>query len=1120
MSVRASKPALLGRLQAGHQVIEASAGTGKTYTLQRLVADLVIAGTPLERILVVTFTDKATQELLTRIREYLQLLLNQDTDDEAAPFWEIDEQGRAHLAQALRTFERATIATIHGFCRQVLQEAALEGKTLFDRELVDERGLFARAFRHALAHDFTQHPAPCQLLEASLAEGERVETIEQELWNVHTDGGLLLPTLATWAAWIGAFDPAWFADLNPLLALWKQAGIHANTLKAAKEGLPRLGTALQKATSDFQRAQAFEVKGATSIWKAAAQMAAVPGDHGPLQAWLAAADASRLEVSTLRVHCFLPAVHAAEHRLMQEEGLFTFHSMIQGVAEALAAPDGEALAQRLRSRYDLALVDEFQDTDPLQWEIFQRLFDQHDRRLILIGDPKQAIYGFRGGDLPTYQRACRQLLQGAEPQRLEHNFRSTPAIIDAYNHLLSGDGSGSFFRDAALYPRPVGCGRPGLQAWVGAAPVTPVDVLVLDTLTGGQGLWRRLAQEIARRIQQTVAAGLHFGEPGHLRTLGYGDVQVLVGKAAEGELMARALRAEGIPCAFYKQKGLYQTREAEEWLDALRAVAEPRNRSFQVRAFLSAFFGYDLEDLRRLPAMPDDHPALQRLVAWGLLAQQQRFGEMFETMLEESGLVCRLLLCETGQRALVNFRHIAEGLVGMASRRCLTLEDLIRQLERWRQGFEKPAGEDGELQRLEGDRNAVQILTLHAAKGLEAPIVAIFAFGKAKSSSLRRFHENGERCLSLGAASPQRLAQAKEEARDEQERLLYVGLTRAQAKLILCAFDQRKKDGELAKLHSPYDALNARLVALRSQREELFAWEELQGLGNTPPEETPRRLPLETVLPPLPAPLAPWDYAAMAQAARPFFTTSFTALQNHLEAEEPYRGDPDQPGLLVAPGDLPKGTRSGRVLHELLEWADLSTLETAETWCRRPEVRAQILATLEVHGLSKNLHLKVAEVVHAALTTDLPLAWGGSLQVNRAERVARELDFLARFLEADIHPEERDLLKGSIDVLCEQGGRIYLLDWKNSLLPDYEWSTLQATVDQHYRLQAQVYLQAVLACFGLHDEAAYEARFGGILYVFLRGLPRQGTWSIRPTWTEVQGWKADLQRLHQEVAHG
>ena len=1115
MIVRIAKPALLEELGSGHRVIEASAGTGKTFTLQRLVADLVLSGTPIERILVVTFTEKATQELLTRIRGYLQQMLEQRRDDAEGPFWEVGDPERERLAAALRGFERAPISTIHGFCRQVLQEAALEGGTLFDRELVDERGLFGRAFRQALARDFTRDPKHCQILEASLAEGDRVEALEEELWSVHNDGGRLLPSLEEWEAWMGALDEAWFADAEGITAAWGAARVHASTLASARKALGALGAALKGATSDWERAQAFEVQGIASLWKATTKLSELPGEHGPLHEWLLQGGSAFLSPRALRAHQFLGPVRAAQQRLAQDEGLFTFHGMIQGVLEALEAPDGETLAQRLRDRYDIALVDEFQDTDPLQWRIFRRIFLREDRRLILIGDPKQAIYGFRGGDLPTYQQACRELLQGAEPRRLELNFRSTPDVIQAYNHILCGDGPESFFREAGLYPHPVGCGRPGLQA-LGAdgRPIRPVDVLVLDTLKGGQGLWRRLAQQLARRIQDTVEGGLHFGEAGGTRRLGYGDVQVLVGKASEGELMARALRAEGVPCAFYKQKGLFQTREAEEWLALLRAVEAPRDRSLQVKAFLSAFFGYDLEALRRLPAMAEDHPALQRLLAWGALAQQHRFGEMLDAMLEESGLVRRLLLCETGYRSLVNHRHIAEALLGLASRRRVTLQDLVRQLDRWKRGLEKPSEEDGELQRLEGDRNAVQILTLHAAKGLEAPIVAIFAFGKPKASSLRRFHRGGERCLCLGEAPEPFAKQASQEALDEQERLLYVAMTRAQAKLILCAFDQRDSKQKLARLQCAYDALNKRLVELQGTREELFAWERLEALGATPMDESTPRLPGDAPLPALPPSPAEWDYPGLARAARPFLTTSFSALQDRIEAgEAPNQGDRDQPGIRPPSGELPKGTHSGQVLHELLEWADLQELGDPEAWSRRLEVRTRIQETLERHGISSSFETRVAQVVHGALTSELPLAWGGSLRVSGCGRVLRELDFLARFLETG-----RDLLKGSIDVLCEREGRLFILDWKNSLLPDYEWATLQEAVERHYRLQAQVYLQAVLACFGIEDEAAYEARFGGILYVFLRGLPDRGTWSIRPSWSEVQAWKRDLERIHREVA--
>ncbi len=1117
MIVRASKPALLERLKSGHQVIEASAGTGKTFTLERLVADLVLSGTPLERILVVTFTDKATQELLTRVRSYLQGLLDQRTDDGESPFWEIDDSERIILTNALRSFERATISTIHGFCRQVLQESALEGKTLFDRELVDERALFGRAFRHALAYTFTQVPEHRQILETSLAEGNTVEDIESELWSIHTDGGTLLPAFEPWQRWVSAYSPTLVEGYGPLLAAWKNAKI---TCTAANNRLQEILPSLLTATNSFQVAQAFDIEKLQDLWKATKALPQAPGSHAPLQAWLLQGEFAVLNPKTLRAHVFLPIVREVLNQMAQDQGLFTFNSMIKGVVEALDAPEGKDLAQRLRSRFDVALVDEFQDTDPLQWTIFKRIFLQEDRRLILIGDPKQAIYGFRGGDLPTYQDACKEILGENKPQRLELNFRSTPDVIEAYNHILCGDGPNSYFRDGNLYPNPVGCGCKDRQALVGTTPIKPVDVMVLDSKDGGMRLWRRLARQVAQRIKRTVESRISFGDPDKMRTLGYGDVQVLVGKTSEGELIAKALRCEGIPCAFYKQKGLFQTREAEEWLDLLRAVADPRDRSLQLRAFLSAFFGYDLEDMRRLPDLAEEHPALQRLLAWSSLAQQHRFGEMLDAMLEESGLLRRLLLSETGYRSLVNFRHISEALLGVASRSRVTLQDLIRQLDHWRRGVEKPPAEDGELQRLEGDRNAVQILTLHAAKGLEAPIVAIFAFGRPRASSLRRFHQNKtERCLCLGNAPTSMSDAAKTETEDENQRLLYVGLTRAQAKLILCAFDQRTRNGEIEKLRCAYDALNPRLVNLQGQREDLFSWERVEGLVKSSLDLGSPRLPVEVMLPLVPTTGPAWNYAGLAKAARPFITTSFSSLQERIEADEALlKGDRDQPGIRPLIGDLPKGMPSGRAMHELLEWADLSTLGALEEWSQRPEVISRIQETLTLHGIPLTFEAKAAEIVHTGLTSELPLAWGGSLQIASADRVLREADFLARFLDAKRFPKDHDLLKGSIDVLCEHDGKLYILDWKNSLLLDYEWQTLQESVDHHYRLQAQVYLQAVLACFHIHDEDTYEAEFGGILYVFLRGLPNKGTWSIRPTWAEVQAWTRELERIHKEVA--
>ncbi len=1118
---RLEKPDLVAALRHPHDVIEASAGTGKTYTLERLVADAVLSGTRLERLLVVTFTDKAAQELRTRVRAFLEGIL-QGSHPEApadAPLaWELDAQALGRVSEALRSFDRATLSTIHGFCRTILQETALASGTLFQRELADERALFGRAFRQCLARRFAIDPQDRILLQAACAAGWSMEDLEDLLWQAHSDGGELMPRPQDWemarANWDLTPD-----DADAILATWKAVKVHASTHKSAAESLSRLlGLLANPNLPCFEVALGWKDIGTGPLGKACEKVLATEVDPGPAlrlaQVMRPLVEAAPTPESVL-AHAFLPALREAVDHLCQTEGLFTFSAMIQDVANALEGPNGDALAARIAARYDLALVDEFQDTDPRQWAIFRRLF-RDTGRLVLIGDPKQAIYGFRGGDLATYRAACADLLQERPPLRLERNFRSTPEVIDAYNHILAG-----MFTDAGAYPAPVGCGRPDLRATVDGAGIIPVDLLWVDTTSGGTRLWKQVARALARHLKGLKEARIQFGAPGKTRTLGYGDMQVLVGKKGEGELVARALRAEGIPTAFYKQKALLRTLEAQEWLDLLRAVADPQNRSRQARALLTRFFACGLQDLRGLAELPEDHPAIAFLMEGQALARTGHLEDLPGFLLEASGLPGRLLLCQQGLRALVNFRHLGEVLAQRA-RQGLELDDLIRQLDRWVRDLEGAPSEDGDLQRLEGEGDAVQILTLHASKGLEAPIVVPFAFGKGASSALHRYHADRKRRVHLGtlptwAGNDDGTLVCNLTAREddeERQRLLYVGLTRAQAKLVLFVFDQRNKDGSGKRLDGPYEVLNRRLRDMEHVPAHLFTrvdlpWTHLSRLEEPP---APDLAGLE-----LPTPPEGWtpDFEALRRQARPWITTSFTALHDRLGGDEALetRGDQDQPGLPPPPADLPRGTHVGQALHELLEWVDLDEVASANAaiWSTRPEVQGQVLDTLALHGLEARFAPRITELVHHALTSPL----GPVPPLVQANHVLRELDFHARFTEG--HP---DLLKGSIDALFETDGRAYILDWKSNHLADYGPQALDACVQASYRLQAQVYTQATLAFLGIEDEDGYVQRFGGILYVFLRGLPNEGVWFLKPTWAEVQVWKHELAVLHGEVVRG
>ncbi|MDP1832189.1 MAG: UvrD-helicase domain-containing protein [Geothrix sp.] len=1111
--IRVPRPAVLDRIPRPFAVLEASAGTGKTYTLEHLVLDRVLEGIPLEQILVVTFTEKAALELRARVRARLAWMLEPAALDSGdGPWWILDEGARARLRQARGALERAPISTIHSFCQRVLQESALERRSLFDEAQADARQLFDRAWREQLRRASGGDPALRELLGEALADGQTVEGLEDLLWQAHRERARLLPDLEAAEAHRQAFPPG--LDPQAIGAGWAAAKVHAGTLKAATGRLAPFLDLLPRSAYAF--ASGLKALGFDSLRKASSK-AGLQGDAQVFAEWCLAFEPPTPE--GVLVQALLPAVQQRLAVIKDSEGLYDFDDMILRVREALEGPGGPALAARLRERFRVAFIDECQDTDAAQWDIFRTLFHQDGHELVLVGDPKQAIYGFRGGDLPTYL-AARDLLAGPRKVDLAENFRSTEPLLQACAALFSGP---HFFTGEVAFV-PVTCGRPelGLEDAEGR-PLPPLRVLRVEELEGGARLWRRVALGLARDLKELLDSGARFGKEGRREGLSPKDAFVLVGKASEGRLMAEALGAVGLPFAFFKQKGLFRGPEARAWLHLLQAIEDPRDRGRLARALLSPFFGLALPELEGIRDPREDHPALQRLRAWGELARRRRFAELVEQILRDSAVIERLLLLEEGERAITNLRHIGELLARAAAERHGDLAQLIRQLRRWRKGLDLPPGENGDEQRVEGRENAIQILTLHAAKGLEAPVVAVFAPGAAKITRLRRFHDDaGRRCLCLGAAPEGSDLEARIEAEEahEQERLMYVALTRAQARLVVPCFivdsTTKASPGESKHPRGPLKVLNRVLRPLLEQDAlpgaSVIPLEEVEAAA---PEE-PRPALKDWVLPPSRISAPPLVAEALRAAARPRRTTSFTALQRRIteahisEAEDP---EPDSPG--AAPDGLPRGRQVGTLLHELLEAVDPALLRgrSFEAWWKEAAIREPILRRAALAGLGTEAAQEGARRVFLGFTTPLPLR-GGESPLLEADRLLREMDFLTGL------PGGRDFLGGSMDALFEKEGRVYLLDWKSNSLPDYGPESLSACISGHYELQVRIYTLAVLRFLGVTGEAAYEARFGGALYVFLRGLPEGGVWFFRPTWSEVRAWEQALANLGGEVPGG
>ena len=1154
----------------GRSLIEASAGTGKTWTLTALYARLLLERElSVGQILVVTYTTAATAELRERIRARLAELLalyegGQSGDDFLNELHRRHpgEAARRRLLLAVHGFDEAAIFTIHGFCQRALQDSAFEAGGDFDAELTqDDRevldGLLGDAWRHVLAE---ADPAWARFL----AKQKVTPTTLRQALRSHLGKPYLRvePRERVGEAELQAASAAWQAAAQLWRAegyawvevLREHGGLSQSTHKAAKlplwsaeldayfadpaalfeapDGLAKLGAAaLLKATKKNFEAPHSALAEALDVLGAALE-SALPAGRQKLIA---------LQVELLdRLNVELPQRKAAQR-------LLAFDDLLNNLNEALQGAAGDDLAARLREQYPLALIDEFQDTDPIQYAIFDRVYrDGGD--LCFVGDPKQAIYAFRGADLATYLQAR----DAAERQYdLPFNYRSTPALIKALNQLFARPQP--FAEQGLVYP-PVSAGKKSRATLVlpeqdGAAPLGLVWL-------GDEGLNKARAGELAaldtaRRIAALLAASAqgqaYFDEDGGRKPLKGGDIAVLVSNHREAASVAAELAARGVPSVRRGRDSVWHSEEAAELAAVLAAYAEPGREGVLRYALATRLLGRDAAQIARCQEVEQEWDR-ERAAAeqYHQLWQQQGFMRVFRAWLDQERVAERLLAGIDGERRLTNLLHLGELLQAESLQRP-GLEPLLAWFAAQR-GSEG-AGEDA-LLRLESDAERVQIVTIHTSKGLEYPLVFCPFLWDGRllgqhTDSARCHDEDGQPLLDLGSARlDQRLQAARRESFAEKLRLTYVALTRARDRLWLhwgpVALPKPKKDGSL-----PDEGLHSSALAWLLHGRELPGDDALGELathlaGQEGPDLAAELDELAGSSAGLIARLAPLSEEAQAagtgraeppQAQQLFERSlhsawrigSFSGLAAGLHMEAPDRDalalvDASEPGAGFFA--FPRGARAGTCLHAILE-----------DWMRGKGSLEQLVPlALQEHGIDAELWGAIAIAqLQAVLDTDLD-GQGLRLSALQANRRLPELGFTfpverlevqhLRALLADPafglpepmrqaaerlqFDELKGYLKGFIDLTFEHAGRWYILDYKSNWLgptaEHYGAERLeQAIAAEHYHLQYLIYLVALRRFLRTRLTDFSDAQLGGAWYLFLRGMPQAGVYFARPS---------------------
>ncbi len=1064
-------------------IIEASAGTGKTYTLQSIVLKLLLEKTidSVKNLLLVTYTEKAAGELKDRIRKVLEEAGCLPSD-----------------------FDEVTICTIHSFCRSLLTEYAFENRVPMQTEVCGSdadmihqavlKALHSEEYRNQQGSDFVE-----LMTEAGLTADDLVAEIQKN-----------------------------FKSTDPMP-------------ESVEKGRGKKKVSVR--------------------------------------------DCKAILVNALR-----PIAQRLFHEIKESTSVMTFDDLVERAckvvedeAEVEKFGKKSALLEAIRRKYRVALVDEFQDTDSKQWEIFKSIFSHNVNKiddgpnpkqgaLLVVGDPKQAIYSFRGADVGAYLAAKNEITGGddGKVKRLDTTYRSSPKLVAAFNkifgenigtdHSWFGDmkeGSGSIDYKAVDPPPPETKKFDGIDYHSEFGE--PVELL--ESMSGdkppktpaspnsGYGnksrclpeFLRNAAREIKRLVSLNPAAYTTVDkDTGAVvsHTFSYRDMCILVRGHAEADKAREILAAANIPFSIYKEQGIYASAEAEALLALFDFLSVPSRRGRLEALLLTPLFGYSPDQLEARRKQ-EDREFSRQLEVWQELVSKKEWSKLFESVMNDTLLAHPSKDDPDFDRSWAATRQILDKLLESVGRKAQTIDEFADVLRFWRQD-DKRAGEDGALRRKESEADRVQIMTMHVSKGLEYPVVFIaWGFGKLGSQA-----REGE----------------KDAAIREEKRLLYVALTRAEHKLYLpwsqWAQHRRTKKNRAGEIVDEWDETGIGSVGsalLIPNAEKLTASQKNPDLGflargiraffesDDAAKEavirvSERAKTAESAIKEkasvekeeetkvggdgnnTAAGINVYELDAKALARQKIDNDSYSSVhrkakKNVESAADGGKDDENHDDVASQKKEktlLPRNNISGDVFHEIMETlcnnddSDGKTPGFCTVGGLDPDDLAQkkdlldlIRKTMRKHQVDsqKGANGDTTERVLARMAwraLNVPIVIGGRTIVLRkigASNRRAELEFVvnrANVLGDEVvtnDPQSESTFNGKIDLLVRPEGRdgpVYILDWKTNSLPSYGTETLgRAMTASDYHLQYQFYSQAVR--YWLRG-----AELGGVAYMFVR----------------------------------
>lgn len=1102
----------------GVQLIEASAGTGKTYTICNLVLLLLLGrgnyrSGPLamDQILILTFTIAATEELKTRVRKrvleakrafeipssdlFLRNLVEVSSDK---------KQDKHLLINALRMVDQACVYTIHGFCAKVLKEYPFECGSTFNQEISDEKSRFVQTacedfFRSNI---FLRSP-PIQKL--ALTIWDTPKTLENSIGSF-----LYRSELSVSPAKKLGSETEILNSVEKIKRIWIEEDLES---VIAESGLRKNSKIRTNANAMTDFCKNNEADLTSELWGlftpdkiTKVKKSSPPLSHGIFQM----IDELLFLIENYKTSLKVEAFEHIKGQLIISRSSSEFlgiDDLLPKVEDAIHN-ENSSLKKKIIEKWPIAMIDEFQDTDSVQWNIFQGIYRQkkYGTALLLIGDPKQAIYNFRGADIFTYLNAKNTATNSCS---LSENWRSSKNYIDAINDLFKGT---SVFGTSAGIKYPPSSSPPERtlpEVTEKGEKTTPINIFIdEDKLPYKGGSARKLINHAAFKAAEIIREeSLKIGDS----SIKPSQIAFLVATRRDAELVKKALEKFQIEAINLSNDSVFKQQTAHDLIQILGAIIYSKNITKLKAALSSSLIGCTPAEIEALDIEDDSYrlSVIEEFQNYQRTWVAEGFGRAVALLIEERGLASDVFENAERKRQITDLRHLTE-LIQEREAISPGISELFAWLKSKYVNEESLNNEKHGL-RPHTDEELVKILTMHSSKGLEFDVVFMpYPFKKRpktkkKSPAFAHLPHGGvhKACLDFGSDS-EIAALAEIEELDEEVRLLYVALTRAKYRCYigLPELDQNMLKSAIARIlpindleknDSLYESLFSALSPSLYQVEKI--------LTNTIERFSPHRSKFSPE-PPLKKPdiKSAWkvlSYSAMIRkdTGKNFHTRDFGDDENEISVptEKQERSK----------HHFPMGIKTGLAMHGLLEKIDfeapsheeecrklLNNLGLEESWFPVLEkwidqILSADLGPLKLKDLKK--HDRVAELEFF-------------FSLSKSEKMIQflfEQGFISSRGKKDLSIE--GFMTGIIDLAFRHGGKYYLLDYKSNFLgadeSSYDSESLSLAMKRHdYHLQYLIYTVALHRMLKRDLESySYEEHFGGVYYFFLRGVDCEKT---------------------------